>query len=218
MINRFFGTVLLLTCLFSGTAQVQVSKEPRHHNVFENSWVRVLDVHITPGDTSLMHKHSTPSVFIILNNAKTGSQVMVEPAKLQLTDGNIWFEGFYDKPRIHRIWNVDTVELHVIDMELPNKKNKAIDPPLDIPSFILFLEEKPVRGYRFTLAAQSTIQLPPRKAPIMVVALTNTVGHVTANNKIFIKKGDFVFIKPDTSIVFNNQGSASQPFAVFELK
>src|SRR5258705_238434 len=87
------------------------------HNVFENEWVRILDVHIPPGDTSLFHKHSTPSVFMVLSNTKTGSEVLVEPAKIHLTEGNIWFEGFYDKPRIHRVWNSDTTDFHVIDME-----------------------------------------------------------------------------------------------------
>ena len=38
-------------------AQIPVSIEPRHHKVFENEYVRVLDVHIVPGDTTLFHKH-----------------------------------------------------------------------------------------------------------------------------------------------------------------
>src|SRR5882762_10137388 len=99
---------LLSTTILFCSAQIQVSQEPRHHNVFENAWVRVLDVHIPPGDTSLIHKHSTPSVFMILSNTKTGSEVIVEPEKPSFNDGHIWFEGFYTTPRIHRVWNSDT--------------------------------------------------------------------------------------------------------------
>src|SRR5579859_1062206 len=108
-------------------AQMQVSEEPMHHKVLANSWVRILDVHIPPGDTSQFHKHSTPSVFLILSNTRTGSEVLVEPGKPSFANGNIWFEGFYDKPRIHRVWNEDTVEFHVIDMELPHANPLAID-------------------------------------------------------------------------------------------
>lgn len=210
--------MLLLAGALACPAQVQVSREPRHHTVFENAWVRILDVHIPPGDTSLFHKHSTPSVFIILSNTKTGSEAIVEPAKLRLTEGNIWFEGFYDTPRIHRVWNSDTSEFHVIDMELLNKTPRPADPLPDAKSFAPLLDEKPVRGYRFTLPAQSTNRLPRRNAPFVVIGLTNTVGNVTANRHPFVKKGDFLFVPPGSSIDFINKGNADQVFALFELK
>ena len=113
-------------------AQVPVSMEPRHHKVFENEYVRVLDVHIVPGDTSLFHKHELPSVFIVLSNAKTGSELISEGTMTNapVTYGNIWFDGFYSKPRIHRVWNNDTVEFHVMDIELLNKAYKDIGLPL----------------------------------------------------------------------------------------
>ena len=209
---------LLIAVTLSCPAQIQVSKEPRHHNVFENSWVRVLDVRIPPGDTSLIHKHSTPSVFMVLTNTKTGSQVIMEPDKIHLTEGNIWFEGFYDKPRIHRVWNSDTSEFHVIDMELLNKTAQPIDPPLNIKSLTPLFDEKPVRGYRLALAAQSTFALPQRKAPIVLVLLTNSSGNLTVNNKPFAKKGDFMFVQPGSRIDFINKGNAGQNFALFELK
>src|SRR5688572_32749047 len=57
------------------SAQVQVRDEPRHHNVFENEFVRILDVHLGPKDTTLYHLHNTPSVFIIFTNTNVGSQL-----------------------------------------------------------------------------------------------------------------------------------------------
>jgi hypothetical protein len=32
-----------------------VRNEPRHHNVFENEFARILDVYLAPGDTTLYH-------------------------------------------------------------------------------------------------------------------------------------------------------------------
>ncbi|HWK03272.1 MAG TPA: hypothetical protein VNS58_06555 [Puia sp.] len=209
-----FAAVLLAGAL-SSSAQIQVSEEPRHHKVFENVWVRVLDVHIPPGDTSLMHKHSTPSVFIVLTNTKTGSQAIVEPAKMNLANGHIWFESFYDKPRIHRVWNSDTTEFHVIDMELPNKNPQSIDPPLDNKSFTLLFDEKPVRGYQLTLAAGGNVKVPSRKAPLLVVILTD--GKVAVNDKDFVKKGDYLFIEAGKPVTIINKGM-DQRLALFELK
>lgn len=218
--NRYF---LLISFLSAGAsfcrAQIPVSQEPRHHKVFENAWVRVLDVHIPPGDTSLMHKHATPSVFMVLSNTKTGSEVIIEPEKANFANGTIWFEGFYDKPRIHRVWNSDTTEFHVIDMELPNKNPQPIDPPLEMNSFTLLFDEKPVRGYRFTLPAHGAIRVPQRKAPVIVVGLSKASGKVTANQHIsFVKKGDFAFIPAGSEMEFSNKGMADYDFAFFELK
>jgi hypothetical protein len=200
-------------------AQVQVSKEPMHHNVFENAWVRVLDVHIPAGDTSLFHTHSTPSVFLVLSDTKTGSEVIMEPEKIpRLNDGHVWFEGFYDKPRVHRVWNSDTTEFHVIDMEILNKKYQAVDPPLNIPSLTLLFDENPVRGYRLKLDPQATLRISRRRAPIVLVKLTDAAGTVQANNKSFIKRGDYTFIQSGSDISFINTSNASQDLGLFELK
>lgn len=211
------GFVLLMTMSFS-QAQIQVSKEPRHHDVFDNTWVRLLDVHIPPGDTSLMHKHSTPSVFIILSNTKSGSQALVEPEKKNFSKEGIWFEGFYTTPRIHRVWNSDTSDFHVIDMELPNKNFQTIDPPLEMKAFTLLFDEMPVRGYRLTLSAKESLQLPRRKAPVMIVGIVNPEGNVVVNNKTFINKGDYLFIKAGSEITLVNKGEKDQSFGFFELK
>ena len=198
-------------------AQIQVSEEPRHHKVFSNDWVRILDVHIPPGDTSLWHKHSTPSVFLILSNTKTGSQVKIEPGKLSLTDGHIWFEGFYDTPRIHRVWNEDDHEFHVVDMELPHTPAGTIDPPYGESIFHLLFDEKPVRAYRMTLAAAKSWRSQPRKAAIVVIR-TDDGEPVKVADSILQKKGDYVFIPSESPLAFQNNGQQDAQLAVFELK
>src|ERR1700692_1589209 len=137
-------------------AQVPVSKEPRHHNILENGHIRLLDVHIPPEDTTQIHIHATPSVFVILTNkVKVGSQVISEEKRARLNPidyENIWFEGFYKQPRIHRVWNSDTSEYHVMDIELTNKKFIVIDSPIRQKAFTLLFDEEPVRAYRLSMA------------------------------------------------------------------
>jgi len=209
---------VLFASAFSCSGQVQVSQEPRHHKVFENRWVRVLDVHIPPGDTTMIHKHSTPSVFIVLTGTKTGSQVIVEPAELRLTQGNIWFEGFYNKPRIHRVWNSDTTEFHVMDIELPNQHPGSIDPPLTIQGFTPLLDEKPLRGYRVSINPGGTIPLGKRKAALLLVKVGKTAGDLSVNGNKLVKAGDHVFIGPGEDVTLLNKGAAEQELALFELK
>src|SRR5215213_3052008 len=126
--RQYLSVFFLLSFLCSQAQEaIPVSKEPFHKNVFENSYLRVLDVRISPGDTTQFHKHETPSVFISLHPVKTGSQVIIEDGRatvLSTTDRTITFEGFYNKPRIHRVWNADTSVFHVMDIEILARENK----------------------------------------------------------------------------------------------
>jgi hypothetical protein len=231
MIQKFSLPAILSSVVFICHAQVPVSQEPRHHDVFENSHVRLLDVHIPPGDTSQIHIHSTPSVFLVLNQVRTGSQVISEedhsksPVKVY---ENLWFEGFYLQPRIHRVWNRDTVEFHVMDIELPNKNYIVIDPPILQKGFIYLFDEKPVRAYRLKLIPGQNITISSRKADILMIRLTDMSGPVRTNEKVYRerntngmvlgKKGDFTYYRSGSTIEIKNEGSGNTEFAFFELR
>ena len=214
-----------------GLAQVPVSKEPRHHKLLDNDHVRLLDVHIPPGDTSQMHIHATPSVFVMLSTAKAGSQVMSEEDRskypVQHFD-NIYFEGFYKQARIHRVWNSDNIEFHVMDIELPNRNFIELDPPLHQKGVSFLFEEKPVRAYRVVLTPGTNISIAARKADVLLIRLTDDSGAVrarwnaadsrTSDEKIFWKRGDFLYLTSLTGFNLINQGNSKKEFAFFELK
>jgi hypothetical protein len=231
MTQKFSLPSILSFMVFICHAQVPVSQEPRHHDVFDNSHVRLLDVHILPGDTSQIHIHSTPSVFLILNPVKTGSQVISEedhsksPVKVY---GNLWFEGFYLQPRIHRVWNRDTAEFHVMDIELVNRNYITIDPPIRQDGFIFLFDEKPVRAYRLKLAPGQKVSLPQRKADILIIRLTDSSGPVLINATVYRerntngsllgKKGDFAYFHSGSVVEMKTEGTGNTEFAFFELK
>jgi hypothetical protein len=203
-------------------AQVPVSKEPRHHNILENGHIRLLDVHIPPGDTTQIHIHATPSVFVILTNkVKVGSQVISEEKSARLNTGdndNIWFEGFYKQPRIHRVWNSDTAEYHVMDIELTNKNFIVIDSPIRQPAFTLLFDEKPVRAYRLSMVNIIKLTVPVRKADLLVIRLTDSKYAIQLNGKTFRKKGDYIYIHSGKSFEILNGGDGKDEFGFFELK
>ncbi len=216
-IQLAFYLLLSIIC----RAQIPVSQEPRHHKVLENDHLRLLDVHIPPGDTSMIHIHATPSVFVIINNVKNGSQVISEEdhSKSPIPHyGNIWFEGFYEKPRIHRVWNSDTAEFHVMDIELTNKNYVVIDGPVKQAPFTFLFDEKPVRAYRLELQPATNISILPDGADILMIALTDSDLTVHANEMDFHKKGDYLYISSGTKLGIENRGQARATFAYFELK
>ncbi len=211
---------IIQVVLCSAQAVVAVKDEPRHHNVFENSFVRVLDVRIEPGDTSLFHKHATPSVFIVLHPVKTGSEVKIEEQKataLASPDPSITFEGFYKSPRIHRVWNEDTARFHVMDIEILNKGGHSVSVPIQQDGFKLLFDEQPVRAYRLTMQDGSNIEV-QRQTPLLIVGLTNAAQPLTVNAKPFSKEGDFLFIPAGQAVQISNKGAQPYAFGVLEMK
>jgi hypothetical protein len=212
--------LILLAFAIQTNAQeaIAVSKEPLHKNVFENNYLRVLDVRISPGDTTQFHKHETPSVFISLHPVRTGSQVIVEDgsASVLSLDRRITFEGFYKSPRVHRVWNLDTSVFHVMDVEVLTKGDKNIEAPITLPEFKQLFDAPPVRTYRVTLKGNQEIEI-KRNTAILIVGL-NDADRVTVNNKSFLKEGDFLFIPASEKIKLSNKSSQEYSFALLELK
>jgi hypothetical protein len=205
----------------SSISQIPVSKEPRHHNIFENDHVRVLDVHIPPGDTTQIHIHATPSIFVILtNHVKVGSQVISEEKRANLNtsdNDNIWFEGFYTTPRIHRVWNNDTKEYHVMDIELTNKNYIVPEPPIKQEAFTFLFDQQPVRAYRIKTGA-TEIDVPARKAAVLIIQLSDSDHSMMINEKPFHKMGDFLYIPSGNRIGISPDTNGTSEFAFFELK
>jgi hypothetical protein len=104
-----------------GTANdpVPVEQEPHHRVVFENQYVRVLDVVVGPGETTLFHRHSIDNVPIILTDADNKTQFAGKdwaptPAKAK----SVGFIPGEAKPYVHRISNQGKTAYHVIDVEI----------------------------------------------------------------------------------------------------
>lgn len=133
MKNRLLKKLLVAILFISSTlaAQVQVSKEPRHKNALENKYLRLLDVEIPPGDTTLFHTHSTASVFLHFTNTTVGTQIKgKEWKKARNIAGTASYSSFLNDTLVHRVSNLDTVPFHVTDVELlsPYKPAKKLQP------------------------------------------------------------------------------------------
>ena len=212
--------IFLLMSVLQVAAQdaIPVSKEPLHKNVFENKYVRVLDLHIAPGDTTLFHKHETPCISISLHPVRTGSQVIIDDKspKLPSLDRRVTFEGFYESPRIHRVWNRDTSIFHWMDVEILTRGDRNMETPIAIDGFTQLFDAPPVRTYRLTLKGNQQIKL-KRNGPILIVAL-NAGSKILVNKQPFTKQGDFLFVKPSKNIQLTNGNEHDFSFAVLELK
>lgn len=209
----FFATTL--------TAQVQVSEEPMHHKVFQNKYIRLLDVWLQPGDTTQYHIHATPSVFVILSQTVTAWQTRGEE---WVTDhspkGKAWYRSFTPDILIHRVCNLDTVPFHVNDIEILsayNTNNSSANNTL--PFTILFENEKTV-AYQLT-AKNFNPQIIKNNGPMVAELVTGDGVFFTdllKNKRTEIKAGKYLYIKPGTSFNFTAVGTAGINMVLFEIK
>jgi hypothetical protein len=212
--------IFLVMSVRQTTAQdaIAASKEPLHKNVFENQYVRVLELHIAPGDTTLLHKHEKPLVSISLHPVRTGVQTILDDQGTKVTskDRGITFDGFYQSPRIHRVWNRDTSMFHWMDVEVLTKGDWTLEAPITLDGFTEAFDAPPVRAYRLTIKGNQQLKL-KRNAPMLIIGLTNE-SKVMANKKPFLKQGDFLFVPASKKISIANKEEKQSSFAVLELK
>lgn len=55
---------------------VPLTQEPRHHVVFESPSMRIHDIQVPPGDTTLFHTHDTAILYVPIFRSTTRSQVL----------------------------------------------------------------------------------------------------------------------------------------------
>jgi quercetin dioxygenase-like cupin family protein len=200
-------------------AQVQVSKEPLHKKVLENKYLRLLDVWIKPGDTTLFHIHSTPSLFLHFTSTVVCVQIKgAEWTKDRNKEGNAFYRTFVNDTLVHRVSNCDTVPFHVSDIELLSsyKPNTQHQP---LPFTVLFNNEKAV-AYKLTQSSFNN-QVISHRGPIAAQLVSGAeVMYYDARKKksTSIKTGKYLYIKPGSSFYFLAKENEKINLVLFEIK
>lgn len=221
-----FPTLLFMLILTSSLpvlqAQILVHEEPRHRPVFQNKDIRILNVRVAPGDTSLYHMHTTPSFFIRLTNTITGSQVQGEAKKAgKSQSGEIRFENLAPpNNRVHRVWNADKDTFHVMDVELLMKKADFDEKPMALPNLKLEIDTTWVRAYRLNLLKGIEFKSKNKKQSLVLVSLNMTKVEINQNGNSelqTLKPGSFFVIKRKESFSLNNKTESTSQFVLLEL-
>lgn len=214
--------LFFVALLFSSAAliaQVPVREEPRHHNVFENQYIRLLDVWINPGDTSLFHIHATPSLFLHFTNTPVAAQIKGSAWTSAINKaGAASYRSFINDTLVHRVSNQDTALFHVTDIELlsPYKPVTQLNP---LPFTVLFENEKAV-AYRLSNTSL-TNQVISGRGPMVAELVAGdevTCYDTMTKRSTRIKTGKYLYIEPGSSIYFSATGNKEVNMVLFEIK
>jgi len=218
MNKNFLLAFLVMMLCREAHAQVPVREEPRHKPVLQNEYIRLLDVWLPPGDTTLYHIHATPSLFVVLSNTLTATQIKGGTwSSDRSAAGKTWYRSFINDTLVHRVANIDTVPFHVNDIEiLSSFDSSAHKTPLSFP--VLFDNEKAL-AYELTNASLNNKVISGR-GPIIAELISGKASFHAAPEKSVteMQVGKYLYIPPGTSFYFSTKGNDEMNMIVFEIR
>lgn len=199
---------------------VPVFQEPRHHLVVDSPTLRIVDIQIPPGDTTLYHRHDSAMLYVPIASSRTRNQNVgeewtgggaapaapVNPAPAR--PGRVSApQNYLDKGQTHRVNNIGTSLFRLIgiaNMTPGDPANAATGAPTK-PE----LENRWYRAERLVIAAGASAPVPP--AAGLVVVVMQSPGTAAIDGPTWSPlngPGDFARIDGTASNVVHNRGAS----------
>jgi len=167
----------------SPQAPIEIKGEAHHHPKFENEFVRVWDVTVPAGDTTLWHIHRNDNVVVTLGEARLRIETAVAaPAESLWKFGEVRFgKATY----VHRAMNVGTTPFHNFTIELLKPPAGAPAPSIPKEPIVTLpvFENERVRVFEVTLEPGQSTSMHTHVLPGLAIALTPGEIEVTTEGK-----------------------------------
>jgi hypothetical protein len=115
--------LLLLLAALADPPIVPVGREPRHHVIYQNDHVRVIDARIPAEWTTLYHTHARDNVAVCI----AGGPMTTQPLGGIVSPGvaRAGAVSFAAAPYTHQLANPGTTALHFVDVEIAARGTPA---------------------------------------------------------------------------------------------
>ena len=171
-------------------APVPLSGEPRHHVVYESGALRIHDIQIPPGDTTLYHTHDTAILYVPIATSRTRSQVLgaewsgggtpATPRTAPAGPGKVTSVITYLKePYTHRVNNIGATVFRLVG--IANRTAGATADTDDVSGLSATPElvNRWYRAHRLTLKAGEATA--PHRHATQVVVVMQTPGTASSS-------------------------------------
>jgi quercetin dioxygenase-like cupin family protein len=212
--------------LYSQTAEVEITAEPSHHQVLENSYVRVFKVDVPPRSATLMHWHRHDYFFVTLGATEVSNEVKGKAAAtLKLADGETRFVpgGF-----VHIARNLAATPFRNLTIELlkDGGKSPAWDEERGLHVLhggtqeILMVKDG-VRVSEFEVQPGGMVPEHHHGGPHLAVAVTDLEFHNDVKGKdmrtVQMKAGDVAWIEGGLTHTLMNAGKSPAKWVTLEF-
>jgi hypothetical protein len=170
-----------------------VHEEPRHRLVYETPELRVLDVQIQAGDTTLFHTHDAPVTYVTIGTSSTDQMALggnwnntkprtPPPGRVGAVRA---VQSYAERPMTHRVTNVGSTLFRLIAV-LSRRPGSATEATGEVPGEII-AENRWFRHARVRLEIGESSDHHTTQAPTVLiltqdgrVAIEHADGWVTA--------------------------------------
>ena len=203
---------------------VEVRDEPRHRRRFEDDLVRVYDVLIEPGDTTLYHRHTEDTFYVAVNEATVRDRTLGDEEARTGTApaGTLLCRPHRSRPLIHQVSNVGSAPIRLIGAEKKASPAVTSSEPLDAPGHVLALDREPLRAYELSLEpGQSTGEIEYRFSSLTVMLTIASLRIRQADGVERIATfapGDVIWLPHPTTLTVTNVGEEGCRAAVGEWR
>jgi len=205
------------------TFMVPATREPHHDVKLDNRYVRVLDVTVPPYDSTLIHIHENPYVYVSIGAATLKAQVLGsnEFTDLILKDGEVR----YSPVVTHRVGNIGATPFRNITIQIQGKDDT---PPTDTSAASAarangssaVLDNELIHVERLMLApGQSTGSHGHARSNLLVAVHDGSVQVTTDGRppvRVAMKAGDFDWHTGARTHAIVNAGTT--PFEAIEVE
>lgn len=202
---------------------VPIEAEPSHKIRFDNGRVRVYEVVLAGGQSTLMHEHRADSFAVILGSAEIYNQPRGgEPRSVKVPNGFVGFTPGTNKPYSHRVGASGDAAFHVVVLELMSPAaagasgaTRRADPP-----FKAVRESPRGRAFRITLAPGAMTPAYARPAGSALFAVSS--GRLTeildaGRTRLWdMEPGSFRWFDSGETLVLKNDGAV--PIDLVEIE
>ncbi len=193
-------------------AQLPVDQEQHHKVLFSNENIRVIDLVIAPGDTTLMHSHTANSVVIFLSASELVIQNADQgPVATTVIPGTTVYRNYGDKPVLHKVWINDKSIFRciVIEQQKINPGNISI---LGSTNEKAIFSENWVTAYQIATEARKEPKL--FRGPCFLIAYSGQIEVKSSGRTKTLRENEFIVCtKGDVKVM----ASKETKFILLEL-
>jgi hypothetical protein len=196
-----------------------VRQEPHHKVLFENGYVRLIDLIVAPGDTTLTHIHAASSVVIWMSNSTFGIQNIGEPAVMtKVNAGDVVYRAYGEKPVTHIVWNPDISMFHCMVVELLKQHPvKDTFPIISGPGIKFQWQRELVRAYKLDIYKGRKYNLPASNCASLLLNVSGIAITVSIDGQRSLEAGSYVFLPPQSHIEISESNKENAGCILLEL-
>jgi hypothetical protein len=168
---------------------VMVHEEPRHRLVYDTPDLRVLDVQIQPGDTTLYHKHDSPITYVTIGTSSTDQMILggawnntqprnPPPGRIGAVRA---VQSYVEQSLTHRVTNVGQTLFRLIAVPSKRSGTENTTAPEPLPGDLISEN----RWFR-----NSILRIAGYQASTGYTANAPTVLVMVRDGRIIIERGD----------------------------